>query len=316
MRAAEERDALEKPQGWKASLALPPTIPDIMRAGDFDCVIANLPYVRMEEFKNIKTYLKSHFVSHDERSDLYVYLVEQAHRVLRNEGRFGMIVSNKFLRPNYGKPLRDFLNSTADIERVTDLAGLPEFPGATVRTVVLITTRSNSKKGPVQYSPPIGLQTFAQIEGGSMSLEEAAASTAYEVPKGALSEAVWSFARPEVHALLKRLAEKWTPLVQYCDGKICMGVKSGLSEAFVIDGEQRAAIIRRNRRAQEIIKPLLNGRDIRRYQVERKAQFLIYTYHGLNIERYPGILKHLKPFRAQLENAPQNKIGTNYNSRS
>jgi hypothetical protein len=45
----------------------------------------------------------------------------------------------------------------------------------------------------------------------------------------------------------------------------------------------------------------LNGRDIRRYHIEQKRQFLIYTYHGVKIERYPGVLRHLRPFKAQLE---------------
>lgn len=212
-----------------------------------------------------------------------------------------MIVSNKFFRANYGNPLRAFLNSGARIERVVDLAGLPVFPGATVRTVVLVTTRDTGNNLPCLYSPPMPAETFPRVESGALSLHEATSELSYSVSKKALSEAVWSFAKPEVHALLQRLEDENTPLVQYCHGKICRGVVSGLSEAFVITGEQRAAIITRNSRAQEIIKPFLNGRNIRRYHIDDPSQFLIYTYHGVNIERYPGVLKHLKPFRAQLE---------------
>jgi type I restriction-modification system DNA methylase subunit len=289
------------PHSKPAVSTAPPSFADIMRAGGFDCVIANPPYVRMEEFKNIKAYLKSHYKSHDERSDLYVYFIEKAHEVLRKRGRFGMIVSNKFFRANYGKPLRTFLNSAARIQRVVDLAGLPVFPGATVRTVVLVTTRDTANKLGCLYSPPVLAETFTRVESGALSLDEATSGLSYSVSKEALSESVWSFAKPEVHALLKRLQDQNTPLVQYSDGKICMGVKSGLSEAFVINAEQRLAIISRNSRAQEIIKPFLNGRDIGRFYIDQKPQFLIYTHHGVNIERYPGVLRHLKPFRAQLE---------------
>ena len=273
----------------------------VMREGGFDCIIANPPYVRMEEFKGIKSYLKSHYVCHDERSDLYAYFIERAHNVLKNGGRVGMIVSNKFFRANYGKPLRAFLSSAASVERVLDLAGLPVFPGATVRTAVLITTPGTGRNVPSLYSPPMAAETFNRVEAGVLSLDQASSGSSYSVPKRALGEGVWSFARAEVHALLRRLGAKSTPLVQYSDGKICRGIVPGLSAAFVINADERDAIVMRNSRAAEIIKPFLNGRDIRRYHIDEKRRFLIYTYHGVNMERYPGVLKHLRPFRTQLE---------------
>jgi type I restriction-modification system DNA methylase subunit len=100
---------------------------EIMAAGGFDAVIGNPPYIRMENLKELKAYLKANYAAHDERSDLYAYIIERAHHVLSKRGRFGMIVSNKFLRANYGKPLRDFLVRNAKLERIVDFAGLPVF---------------------------------------------------------------------------------------------------------------------------------------------------------------------------------------------
>src|SRR5262249_37079961 len=107
---------------------------EIMSTGGFYAVICNPPYILMETFKELKSYLKANFESHDERSDLYSYIIERAHKLLKKHGRFGMIVSNKFLRSNYGKPLREFLRQNSIIERIVDFAGLPVFSGATVRT--------------------------------------------------------------------------------------------------------------------------------------------------------------------------------------
>jgi len=112
--------------------------PAIMRAGGFHAVIGNPPYVRMELFKDIKAYLREHYASHAERTDLYAYFLEKDHELLRRSGRLGIIVSNKFIRANYGGPLRRLLQSQGSLERIVDLAGLPVFAGATVRTVVLI----------------------------------------------------------------------------------------------------------------------------------------------------------------------------------
>lgn len=80
-----------------------------------------------------------------------------------------------------------------------------------------------------------------------------------------------------------------------------MGVKSGLTEAFVIDSTVRNRLISRNKKAAEIIKPFVNGRDVRRYFLDSPDLYLIYTFHGVPIDRYPQVEKHLLPFKKRLE---------------
>ena len=82
---------------------------------------------------------------------------------------------------------------------------------------------------------------------------------------------------------------------------ICMGIKSGLTDAFVIGPEIRRTILAQNPEAEEIIKPLVNGRDIRRFHIDRDNKYLIYTYHGIDISRYPAVEAYLKPYQQQLE---------------
>ena len=281
--------------------AVLPSIGQVVRSGGFDCVIGNPPYVRMEEFKDLKNYLKAHYSSHAERSDLYVYFVERGNGLLKETGRFGMILSNKFLRANYGQPLRAFLNHNARLERIVDFAGLPVFPGATVRTIVLITSKKVGAKHPTLYSPPVDPSRFAQVASGAVLVDEAVADLAYEVAAETLEQTVWRFAEPKAEDLLTKIREACVTLAQYCEGKIWMGIKSGLTDAFVIDAERRDAILRRNPRAREIIKPFLNGRNVRRYFIEYEDQNLIYTYHGVSIEKYPAVEKYLEQFKDQLK---------------
>ncbi len=274
--------------------------PEIMQAGGFNTVIGNPPYIRMEGFKELKDYLKAHYSSHDERSDLYAYFIEKGHGLLTERGRFGMIVSNKFLRANYGKPLRDFLNANTAIERIVDFAGLPVFAGATVRTIVLLSVRDPKGQRAILYSPPLPAEKFAAVSGGSLTVEQAIAPETHEVAPGTLKQAVWSFGEAGADELLARLKAHSVPLAKYCDGQICRGVVSGLTEAFVIDTETRADILRRNPKAADIIKPFLNGRDVRRYHINYNDQYLIYAYHGVDISKYPAVEAHLKPFRDKL----------------
>ena len=97
------------------------------------------------------------------------YFIEKGHRLLSERGHFGMIVSNKFLQTNYGKPLREFLSTNAAIERIVDFAGLPVFAGATVRTIVLLTVRDPKGQRAMLYSSPLPAEKFMAVSGGSLS---------------------------------------------------------------------------------------------------------------------------------------------------
>jgi len=286
---------------WAAEFPqiLGPKVPKRRRG--YDAVIGNPPYIRMEAFKELKDYLKSKYACHDERSDLYAYFVERAHRLLAPRGRFGMILSNKFLRANYGRRLRAFLALDAAVEGIVDLAGLPVFPGATVRTLVLVSGRDGDRKGSVCYTPPLALEDFAAVAGGTVTLKEAAARGAFTVEASSLGAGSWHFAPPAASDLMRKLKKGSQPLVEYCGGKICMGIKSGLGEAFVVDEARKNRILKANPKAREIIKPFLNGRDVRRYAVHSPGQYLLYTYHGVLIDRYPAVKAHLEPFRQRLK---------------
>ena len=273
---------------------------DVTEGGGFDAVIGNPPYIRMESFKDLKGYLKARYACHDERSDLYAYFIERAHKLLRPGGQFGMIVSNKFLRANYGCPLREFLRQNAKIEQVIDFAGLPVFLGATVRTIVLLSEHRQAGDYRFLYSPPMPADAFSAVAAGSVAVDQAIEGLAYDIDQSALAQTVWNFAKQEDDELLQRLKIRFTSLAQYCDRQICRGVVSGLTEAFVIDEETRQSIVGSNPDAAEIIKPFVNGRNVRRYFVDYQNRYLLYTFHGVPIGKYPSVEKHLRPFKDAL----------------
>ncbi len=289
--------------------------PKVMKAGGFDAVIGNPPYIRMEAFKELKSYLSALYSTHDARTDMYVYFLERGQGILRDGGRFGMIVSNKFIRANYGEKLRRYLIKTAHIDEVVDLAGLPVFRGATVRTVVLTSTKAPGQE-PTKYAPPPDMDGFRAVETGQKTLGEVAASVAYNLPLDALSPTGWRLSRPQHAQLLARLRTQTRPLVDIVNGKICRGIVSGLTEAFVISIEQRDRILARNPDADVIIRPFLQGRDIRKYYIEPRGEYLIYTHHGIDMRPYPAVMEHLLPFKRRLEQRRLGKRGMSYNSLS
>jgi len=69
----------------------------------FDVVIGNPPYVRQEKFKEIKPYFEKKYGVYTGTADLFVYFFERGIKNLKEKGKFGFIVSNKFIRSNYGR---------------------------------------------------------------------------------------------------------------------------------------------------------------------------------------------------------------------
>ena len=274
--------------------------PEVMQEGGFDAVIGNPPYIRMETFKELKVYLRSRYKVHDERADLYAYFIEREHQLLRDGGMFGMIVSNKFLRANYGRKVCELISDVAQPLRIIDLAGLPVFRCATVRTIVLITQRGGGKAR-ARYSPPPDRETFQAIQSETVTLAEGTDPIAYAVPAQAVKGAVWNLMRPMVAALMRKLEREATTLATFVDGRICRGIVSGLNEAFVLNAEQRERIVKKNPRAKKIIYPFLQGRCIERYCLKPANEYLIYTPHGIDMTPYPAVLEHLSAFRKSLE---------------
>jgi hypothetical protein len=83
--------------------------------------------------------------------------------------------------------------------------------------------------------------------------------------------------------------------------QIYFGIKTGLNEAFIIDCATRDRLIAEDPNSAQIIKPLLAGDDVRRYELHFRESYLIWTYIGVPIERYPAVLAHLERFQAKAE---------------
>jgi len=73
---------------------------------------------------------------------------------------------------------------------------------------------------------------------------------------------------------------------------------TGYNEAFIIDKKKKDELIAEDPKSAEIIRPLLRGRDIKRYSYEFADLYLITTFPSLkiDIELYPAVKQHLLAF--------------------
>ena len=88
-----------------------------------------------------------------------------------------------------------------------------------------------------------------------------------------------------------------TPLKDW-NIQINYGIKTGFNDAFIITGEKRKELIEKDPKSAEIIRPIIRGRDIKRYGYDFADLYIIATFPSLkiNIEDYPSVEQHLLGF--------------------
>jgi NOL1/NOP2/fmu family ribosome biogenesis protein len=280
--------------------------PQVFAKGGFDAVIGNPPYVRQESLGSQKEYFQKHFQTYQGSADLYTYFIEKGVRLLRTDGLFSYIVANKWMRANYGKPLRKWMNEQC-IEEIIDFGDLPVFEQATTYPCIL---RIRAGKKP--------LPTFNSVKVGSLDfndLETYVNQNSIKVDPSKLDDEGWSLSDEQSSGLLKKLRQHGIPLGEYVKGRIFRGILTGLNEAFVINAETRKRLIEADIKSAQLIVPFLAGRDIKRYETPKSDKYLIFTRHGIKIEDYPEIERYLFQFKSKLMPKPRDWSGDKWSGR-
>jgi len=277
---------------------------EIMREGGFDAVIGNPPYVRQESLGANKSYFQQRYKVYHGMADLYAYFIERGVTLLKPGGLFSYIVANKWMRANYGAPLRRWLKEQ-QIEEIIDFGELPVFKSVTTYPCILRVSK------PGQDRKPCDLISVSQVKTLEFTdLADYVHSNSYSVNRQGLSESGWSLGGGETEALLAKLRAAGAPLGEYVQGKIYRGILTGLNEAFVIDGATRDRLITSDPSSSELIVPFLAGRDVKRYATLPTGRWLILIPRGWTRQhsqgaknawlwlqnQYPGVASHLAPY--------------------
>ncbi len=280
----------------------------------FDIVIGNPPYVRHEKIKDLKPLIKDQYKTFTGTADIYIYFYELGYNVLKEGGLLSYITSNKWTRAKYGQSFREFLLKNTDLVSYIDFNGVKVFESATVDTSILEFKKTNRNKDFIYCDVDKDYQT-------NMDLYNYVDKNGFEYKKEDLSSEGFTFANPKELKIKKRIEEIGTPLKDW-EIKINYGIKTGFNEAFVVDGKTKDELIAKDPKCAEIIKPLLRGRDIKRYKYEFADKWLINSHNGykdnprINVENdYPIIKEWLDNFKEQIEKR-YDKGETAYNLRN
>jgi hypothetical protein len=271
--------------------------PDVFAAGGFDIVVTNPPFVRSELLD--RAYKEGHLrrtfpdVYHG-RADLYVYFYALAQRLLRPGGVGCFVSSNRWLRAGYGEGLRRRLLDDRAVRLVVDFGELPLFAAGTFPAIVLWHNHCRGRS-PTRWAAvrdlrachADGLRAHVDRVGESLPARQF-------VPGGD------RLLRPDDAARRAAMRRSGPCLAELAGASIFYGIKTGLNPAFLIDRATRDRLVAEDPRSAEVIKPLLRGDHIRRYEIHFRELYLIFTRQGIDLRRYPAVRKHLERFRADL----------------
>jgi len=218
-----------------------------------------------------------------------------------------MICSNKFMRANYGNALRSFISKHTTIEQIIDFGELPVFEGAATFPAIFLTTNLEPDRQKFIYAPIKRLDF--------QSLEKEVKEIGIALDERSLAGDNWTLAKAEEIEVFEKIKKMGIPLGDYVKGKIYRGILTGLNEAFVIDKATRDRLIREDKKSAELIKPFVVGDDIRKYRINFKNRYLIFTRRGTKITDYPAIEKYLLQFKDRLMPKPKGWKGKEWNGR-
>ena len=260
----------------------------------FDCIIGNPPYIQLQKMGTDADALqKMNYDTYERTGDIYCLFYEMGMKLLRKGALLSFITSNKWMRAGYGKILRGHISSNYNPTLLIDFANNKIFDSATVLVNILSLEKCNNKGQTLSCSVEDGfdvsklsdyVQTHIQISSFK-------------------SDDTWSILN-EIELSIKQKVEKAGIPLKNWDVEMYRGVLTGFNDAFIITSDKREEILsncaddsERDRTA-ELIRPILRGRDIKRYGYDWANQYIVATFPSrhYNIDDYPALKEFLLSF--------------------
>ncbi|MHB8793317.1 MAG: Eco57I restriction-modification methylase domain-containing protein [Thermoleophilia bacterium] len=257
----------------------PGGFPEIMKAGGFDAVIGNPPYVRIQAMKEwapaeVEFYKQRYISASKGNYDIYQVMVERGLELMNMEGSLGFILPHKFFNSSAGMSLRKILASGKHLSHVVHFGHQQVFEGATTYTCLMFLAKTG-----------VDQCVFESVEDIT-AWRNLNNTTSSPVPSNRITEAEWNFVIGNAGALFERLITDYRPLGEFA-GRIAQGIRTSANEVYVLDlistGENfvnafSKILDREVLLEQELVKTFLQGREIKPYSTRPSGKIVIIPY--------------------------------------
>ncbi|MDR0751302.1 MAG: Eco57I restriction-modification methylase domain-containing protein, partial [Christensenellaceae bacterium] len=258
----------------------------------FDIVIANPPYVHLEKMKEsdiipiIKSKKKPLYKTYTGRGDLYCLFYERGLNLLKKDGHLTYITSNKWMRSSYGAAVREYFLKYTNPISLIDL-GPSIFNSAVVDTNIITLQKAKNARKTMVHSYKDDIKEGFELSNIKQNL----------VATNFRENETWIILQPIERSIKEKIDENGIPLEDW-NIKINYGIKTGLNAAFVINQNKRDELIAKDPKSEDIIRPVLRGRDIKKDQYNWSGLYVIALVpaKNYNIDDYPAIKQYLLDF--------------------
>ena len=295
----------------------------------FDIVIGNPPYIQLQNDggKLAQLYADCNYKTFARTGDIYCLFYERGYQLLKPNGHLCYITSNKWMRAGYGEKTRDFFSKNTNPMLLIDFAGVKIFESATVDTNILLFAKAANEHK--TWCAVTNKQNKDSVKNLSVFVQQTGTECDFS---GSDS---WVILSPIEQSIKRKIEAVGTPLKDW-DIQINYGIKTGYNDAFIIDTKKREEILANcqtedeRKRTAELIRPILRGRDIKRYGYNWANLWLIYipwhfpyqfdeTIKGASVkaekafkEQYPAVYNHMLQYKEPLSKRNKAETGIRY----
>jgi len=236
-------------------------------------------------------YYNNKYKTFTSTSDIYILFIERAINLLKENGFFSFIVSNKYTRAGYGRKLRKFLLLNANIYQFNDFEDLPVFEAATTYPSIIV-----CKKVRKPSNKNVQVCIFQELP--YEKIYDYIKKYSFSLPQKRLSDSPWIFDRKEKLNLKEKIHKAGQLLVKYC-GEPKSGIKTGLNKILIVPRGKMNEIIGKNHFEKELFRPILRGKDIKKWHYDFKERYIIFL-ENKNLNDYPNTKKYLELYKSEL----------------
>jgi len=309
-------DSLEKPTQkhlWDYSYAAfleEQEETDRIKQKKFDFIVGNPPWggiLKREKGTLLVKRLKEDYVSAIGKYDIYVLFIERGVHWLKDGGRFGYIVQNRFLRVDYSKKIREYLLDNVKIEKIIDFGDTKVFTDATNYPAIIIFEKKVVQKNKFPYIDVC------------QKANELSATEVIELVKTSSAKSKEYMNIVNINQQELRALKTWTPAKIFINSIIkkikniepLSNVTEEIMEGITLGGQGSDNIyimdkntIKNYRIESNMLQKVIKGRDIRKWKLIWDNRYVLYPYDSSNKEvkigDYPNAFEYLKKYKDQL----------------
>ena len=277
---------------------------DIMASGGFDVIIGNPPYLRLQGLKenmdNETTYFEKNYKSATGRYDMYVLFIERAFKLLKPNGKLCFILPNKFINSDFGRGIRKLIADNKALSSLVHFGSEIVFEDAATYTCILTLTKKQND-----------CIKFAQCSPKELFNVEFS-----DFDNNLLDKDKWIFTNKQNENILNKIFEAKYTINDIFKG-IYQGIVTGDNKAFCLKNcveydnavEGFSEVTNSRVKIEKgIIKKLITGQDIGKYDITFNNQYIIYPYKkNILIDEYtlkntyPMCYEYLDSIKERLE---------------